>query len=162
MERPIYLVHDSASDARPTFAEVDLRALRRNAARLRALAGTNVGIVAVLKADAYGHGALACARALAGQVAGFAVSLVEEGIELRAGGVSDPVLVLGGCFGAYDEVVAHRLTPLVGDEGDLPRFAYAAGRAGVRLAIHMEIDTGMSRLGVRRDRLASFLTRLRG
>jgi alanine racemase len=158
----IYRFYDSTANARPTVAEIDLAALRRNAARLRALAGAEVGLMAVVKADAYGHGALACARALSGRVFGFAVSLVEEGLELRAGDIREPILVLGSSLvGAHADLIAHGLTPLIGEEIDLERFADAAIRAGVRLGFHLDIDTGMSRLGVRIDRLAHFLGRLR-
>ena len=79
--------------------------------------GASVGILAVVKADAYGHGALACARALERKVWGFAVSLVEEGVELRRGGIEAPIVVLGSFYGySHRDVVAFRLTPVVADE----------------------------------------------
>jgi alanine racemase len=128
-----------------------------------------VGLLAVVKADAYGHGALACARALEKKVFGFAVSLVEEGIELRRGGVEAPILVLGSFYGlSHRDVVAYRLTPVVSDENDLERFARAAEDfAQVRnqpmkpVGAHLKIDTGMSRLGVRPEQLDAFLLRLK-
>ena len=166
---PIYQVYDIRTDIRPTVAEVDLAALRKNADLLQAQVGPGVGLLAVVKADAYGHGALACARALERKVFGFAVSLVEEGIELRRGGVEAPILVLGSFYGlSHRDVVAYRLTPVVGDEADLERFARAAEEFAQSrnqpmkpLGIHLKVDTGMSRLGVTPDRLDAFLTRLR-
>src|SRR5262249_36531701 len=77
----IYQVFDIRTDIRPTVAEVDLAALRKNVDVLAGTVGPGVGILAVVKADAYGHGALAVARALERKVWGFAVSLVEEGVE---------------------------------------------------------------------------------
>jgi alanine racemase len=150
-------------------AEIDLAALRKNADLIQAAIGPKVGILAVVKADAYGHGAIACARALEKKVFGFAVSLVEEGIELRRGGVEAPILVLGSFYGlSHRDVVAYRLTPVVSDEDDLERFARAAEDfAQVRnqpwrpVGVHLKIDTGMSRLGLRPELLDSFLTRLR-
>jgi alanine racemase len=149
-------------------AEIDLAALRKNADLIQAAIGPKVGILAVVKADAYGHGAVACARALEKKVFGFAVSLVEEGIELRRGGVEAPVLVLGSFYGlSHRDVVAYRLTPVVSDEADLERFARAAEDfAQVRnqpmkpVGVHLKIDTGMSRLGLRPELLDSFLARL--
>jgi alanine racemase len=130
---------------------------------VQAEVGESVGVLAVVKADAYGHGAVACARALERKVWGFAVSLVEEGVELRRGGVEAPIVVLGNFYGlAHRDVVAYRLTPVVSDETDLDRFARAADDlAAPRVGFHLKIDTGMSRLGVRPERLAAFLERVK-
>ncbi len=167
------------------MAEIDLGALRRNVDVLRstldggephddgsashsqALGGDRTGrtgILAVLKADAYGHGAVPCAQAVARQVWGFAVSLVEEGVELRRAGLIDqPIVVLGCFYGlSHRDVVAYRLTPVVADARDLSRFARAAADLGApRVPVHLKIDTGMSRLGVRPEGLAQFIDALR-
>ena len=136
------------------MAEVDLAALRKNVDVLAATVGPGVGILAVVKADAYGHGALAVARALERKVWGFAVSLVEEGVELRRGGIEAPIVVLGSFYGySHRDVIAFRLTPVVADEGDVEKFARAADEmAAGRVGVHLKIDTGMSRLGVRAER----------
>jgi alanine racemase len=141
---------------------VDLAALRKNADVIAACVGPGVGVMAVVKADAYGHGAVACARALERKVWGFAVSLVEEGIELRRGGIEAPVIVLGSFYGySHRDVVAYRLTPVIGDEADLDRFARAAEELdAARLGVHLKIDTGMSRLGLRPERLETFAAAL--
>jgi alanine racemase len=155
-------VSSSASSIRPTEARVDLAALASNYRRLREVVGQGVGVIAVVKADAYGHGAVPVARLLEGLgVRGFGVATVEEGLELRAAGVRAPVLVLGAAFGRdHAEVIAHDLTPMVGDPGDVDRFAEAARSAGrVRFSIHVKIDTGMTRLGVTGARFDEFLTR---
>ncbi len=151
---------DIRTDIRPTLAEVDLSALRKNVDVVAAAVGPSVGVLAVVKADAYGHGALACAHALERKVWGFAVSLVEEGVELRRGGIQAPILLLGNFYGlSHRDVVAYQLTPVVSDEADLDRFQRAGEELGngKRVSFHLKIDSGMSRLGVRPERLASFL-----
>jgi alanine racemase len=143
-------------------AEIDLAALRKNVDVLAATVGASVGILAVVKADAYGHGALACARALERKVWGFAVSLVEEGVELRRGGIEAPIVVLGSFYGySHRDVLAFRLTPVVADPADVEKFARAADEMSAgRVGVHLKIDTGMSRLGVRVEALDEMLTRL--
>ncbi len=129
---------------RPTAVEIDLAALADNARAIAGLAATS--LCAVVKADAYGHGAPGVATALeaAGAVASFAVSLVEEGVQLRDAGVRAPVLVMGPSQrGGYAEMRARDLTPVVSDAGDLDELA----RVGPR-ALHLKVDTGMGRLGV--------------
>jgi alanine racemase len=144
-------------------AEVDLAALRKNVDVLAATVGPGVGILAVVKADAYGHGALAVARALERKVWGFAVSLVEEGVELRRGGIAAPIVVLGSFYGySHRDVIAFGLTPVVADEGDVEKFARAADEmSSGRVGVHLKVDTGMSRLGVRLEKLDDMLARLR-
>jgi alanine racemase len=131
--------------------EIDLAALADNARAIAELAGT--ALWAVVKADAYGHGAPGVATALeaAGAVRGFAVSLVEEGVQLRDAGVRAPILVMGPAQrGGHAEMVARGLTPVVSDAGDLDEVAGATrGIGGDALpSVHLKIDTGMSRLGV--------------
>src|SRR5690606_29111801 len=99
---------------RPTRVEVDLGAVRENFLQLRAFAGP-AELLPIVKADAYGHGAVPCARTL--EAAGarfFGVALIEEGIELRQAGIGARILVLGGAYGErWDLLVAEDLTPLV-------------------------------------------------
>lgn len=138
-------------------------ALRRNADVLRAaIQNEQTGLVAVLKADAYGHGAVACAHALHQKTWGFAVSLVEEGVELRRAGLMQPILTLGCYYGdSHRDVVAYKLTPVVGEARDLARFSRAATELKVsRLGVHLKVDTGMSRLGLRDGQIDDFLTAL--
>jgi alanine racemase len=139
----------STGHIRPTVAEIDCAAVRRNAALLHRRTG--VPLFAVVKADAYGHGAAQVAAALAGQpgVAGFAVSLVEEGIALRQAGITLPVLVMGPALGGgHAELLAHDLTPLVSDPGDLGLLARLGRERGRPVPVHVKVDTGMGRLGL--------------
>jgi alanine racemase len=145
---------------RPTVARIDLTALANNYRRVRAVIGPQVGVIAVIKADAYGHGALPVASMLEGLgIRGFGVATVEEGVELRLAGVRSPIFIMGAAFGQdHAEVVARDLIPLVGDPGDVERFAQAARLANrLRYSIHVKVDTGMTRLGVTPDRFPDFL-----
>ena len=113
--RPLSEV-DIRTSIRPTVAEIDLGAVQRNFWRVREAVGPGVAIWGVVKADAYGHGAVAVARALEPLCNALAVSLVEEGMELRAAGVRAPIVVLGAYYDtAPADVLAERLTPVVYD-----------------------------------------------
>lgn len=136
---------------RPTRAEVHLHALRHNLGQLKKVAG-RTPIWTVLKADAYGHGSKAVARTLERAGAeGVCVALVEEGVELREAGIGLPILVMGGYYGdAFEELVHHRLTPVLSDVGQVARLAGAISRADSRpFSAHVKVDTGMARLGAR-------------
>ena len=140
---------DIRTSIRPTVAEIDLGAVQRNLARVRQVVGPSVRVFGVVKADAYGHGAVPVARALEPLCNALAVSLVEEGLELRAAGIRAPILVLGAYYNRHqDEVLAERLTPVVYDRGELEKFAAAALRRGRPADVHVKVDTGMSRLGI--------------
>jgi alanine racemase len=152
---------DIRTSIRPTVAEIDLGAVQRNLARVRQLVGPGVRLFGVVKADAYGHGAVPVARALEPLCNALAVSLVEEGLELRAAGIRAPILVLGAYYNRHqDEVLAERLTPVVYDRGELEKFAEAATRRGRLTDVHVKIDTGMSRLGIAPADLEATLARL--
>jgi alanine racemase len=143
-------------------AEVDLEALGRNASRIRGTVGQGVAVYGVVKADAYGHGAVAVAMVLEPLVDGLAVSLVEEGLELRDAGVRKPILVLGAYYGRYhSEVLEEGLTPVIYDAGEFEEFGRAPlrrrprrskaapdGGDSARWSVHVKIDTGMNRLGL--------------
>jgi len=134
---------------RPTRVEVDVAAVVHNVAAVAAHAGADA--YAVVKADAYGHGVIPVARALAGapRVAGLAVALVEEGIELRDAGIEAPVLLMGVALGdAHAEIVTRQITPMISRAEDLVRFAEIGRARGEPVAVHVKVDTGMSRLGV--------------
>jgi alanine racemase len=146
-----------ADAVRPTRAEVNLAALRHNLRVMMRAAG-RARVWPVLKADGYGHGAPAVARTLERAGAeGFCVALLEEAIELRDAGVRAPILVMGGYYGgAYDEVLARGVVPVVYEPSQLEGLARAARAAGREVEAHLKIDTGMARLGVRMNELERF------
>jgi alanine racemase len=143
---------------RPTWAEIDLDALAHNYRVIRNHVGDEVKILAAVKANAYGHGAVACARRLEQEgVDWFGVALPEEGIELRQACVTRPILCLGGFWrGQESTCLAHRLTPVV-YRLDMIEALDRAARDRAEIAdVHIKIDTGMGRLGVRADRISEF------
>ncbi|MFO0737900.1 MAG: alanine racemase [Labilithrix sp.] len=146
-----------ADAVRPTRAEVNLAALRHNL-RVMIRAAGRATVWPVLKADGYGHGAPAVARTLERAGAeGFCVALLEEAVELRDAGVRAPILVMGGYYGgAYEDVLARGVVPVVYDRSQLEGLARAARAAGRPVDAHLKIDTGMARLGVRMNDLESF------
>ena len=147
---------DSAA-VRPTFARVDLDAVRANyAAVTRHVSGPRTPLViAVVKANAYGHGAVPVARALeqAG-AAMLACADIEEAVTLRDGGIRAPILVFGALgISDLDGVFTHGLTPTVSSPFAARALSDAAARRGVTVTCHLKIDTGMNRLGFRFDNL---------
>lgn len=147
---------------RPTWAEIDLDALAANFRTVRERVGPNVQVMAVVKADAYGHGAARCAQRLASEGASwFAVALPEEGIELRRAGITQPILLLGGFWDGQEQAcVANALVPVI-YRVEMIEAMDAAARAANRVAdVHIKIDTGMGRLGVRYDRVREFVDAL--
>jgi alanine racemase len=147
---------------RPTWAEIDCPALRRNFDRIRSLAGARK-IMAVIKADAYGHGAPTVARLLDQCGADwFGVATVEEAIELRAAGIHKPVLLLGGLYMSDPAaLVEHRLTPTVSSTARLDTYEECARTHGQPIEFHLKIDTGMGRLGMPPDLIGPFIEHLR-
>jgi alanine racemase len=145
---------------RPTEAVVDLSAIAGNY-RLAAEVGGRP-VLAVVKADAYGHGAAPVALELQGLGAPMlGVALVEEGIALRESGVTAPILVLGGAYDdRYDLLVEHRLVPVIFDRQHVEGLARVARVAGVRVSAHLKLDTGMGRIGVRPHELEGLVALL--
>ena len=136
--------------SRPTIAEINLDALRYNLNQLRGLTGKKAEILAVVKANAYGHGAPEIARELESAGARiFGVATTEEGIELRLSGTTSPILVLGGTYPQeMGRILANRLTPVVYDLEIARAFQARAAKEKRRLSVHLKIDTGMNRLGI--------------
>ncbi|MBN2645450.1 MAG: alanine racemase [Desulfuromonadaceae bacterium] len=148
---------------RPTEVEIDLAALRHNYALLRQQLPASVGVLAVVKADAYGHGAIAVARTLQQSGADlFGVAIAEEGLELRRAGVTRPVLMLGGAWPGQEEIVLENdFQTSVFDVEQLQRLQQAAERADRFCDCHLKIDSGMGRLGVLPEALPAFLDQLK-
>jgi alanine racemase len=147
---------------RPTWAEISLSKLRRNYARVRQLAGPRK-VMAVIKADAYGHGAVPVARHLAEcGVDWFGVATVEEALELREAGIGKPILLLGGLYMSDPaHLIEYGLVPTVSSTARLDTYAECARRYGRPIEFHLKLDTGMGRLGLPLDRLESFLQHYR-
>ncbi len=147
---------------RHTFCEIDLDAIRHNVGVMRSSTQGGAAFLAVVKANGYGHGAVQVARAALGAGASMlAVAIPEEGIELRQAGITAPILVLGGAEeDASLEIVRHDLTQVVFDESCIRSLAAAGRRLGRAAKVHLKLDTGMCRIGVRTAEEVQALTRL--
>lgn len=147
---------------RPTWVEIDLNALASNFQLIQRQVSPAVKVLAVVKANAYGHGAAACARRLADEGADwFGVALPEEGIELRKSGITQPILCLAGFWeGQAGACIQHSLTPVVYRLDMIDAVDRAARDARIIANVHLKIDTGMGRLGVRFDEVQAFMASL--
>src|SRR5258707_7607490 len=147
---------------RPTWAEIDLDALGSNFYVIREHVGPDVKVMAAVKANAYGHGAVECARRLEAEgVDWFGVALPEEGRELRGAGITKPILCLGGFWAGQEALcLQERLTPVVYRLDLIESLDHAARNAGVVADVHLKVDTGMGRLGVRTAALPEFCNAL--
>ena len=134
---------------RPTVAEINLDAVRANVSQIRGLVGPKIKIMPIVKSNAYGHGAIPVARAIEQQIDALGVAFMYEGIELRRGGVQCPILVMGGILGAFlKPAFENDLTLTVTEFTMASRISQAARQEGVTAKVHIEVDTGMGRLGI--------------
>ena len=153
----------AASFGRPTVAEIDFGSLEFNYRQLQKRIPEGVNLLAVVKADAYGHGAVPISRKLEKfGVAYLGVAISDEGVELRKGGVKAPILILGGIYKeSLDQVLEYNLTPVVFREDSLEMLAKAANRRQKKARVHVKVDTGMGRLGVPLNLWPAFLRGLK-
>lgn len=136
---------------RPTWAEVSLTTLRQNFRIVQKHIGSRVTICAVVKADAYGHGAVDCARALEQEGATWqGVTSLDEAIPLREAGITGRILLMTGFWrGEEEEIVRLKLTPTIWEKEQIALLEKAAINVGVAShPVHLKVDTGMGRLGV--------------
>lgn len=148
---------------RPTWTEINLDNLAFNFHSARQFIGSEVKYMAVVKADAYGHGAVECARRLEAEgIDWFGVALPEEGVELRAAGIRKLILCLGSFWeGQENAILNYNLTPVIYRMENAESLNHAAEERGTSIDIHVKIDTGMGRIGVRFDEVAEFADRLK-
>lgn len=134
---------------RRTWAEIDLDALEHNYRRAQTLTGSGVRYLGVVKADAYGHGAVQIGRKLESLGADYlAVSSLDEARELRHGGITMPVLILGHTPpDMVPELIRYHITQAVSALAKAEEYSAAAAACGGTLRVHIKVDTGMSRLG---------------
>lgn len=147
---------------RPTWAEINLDNLAFNFHSVKNFVGESVRFMSVVKADAYGHGAVECAKRLATEgVDWFGVALPEEGEELREAGIEKPVLCFGNWPGQERMMIERNLTPVVYQLDRAAAFDRAAFEAGKKVKVHVKIDTGMGRVGIRSGDAAKFAGELK-
>lgn len=152
------------ANLRPTWAEVSLPTLRQNFRALRDHVAPAATVCAVVKAHAYGHGAVECARALEREGAKwFGVTSTDEGLALRGGGIGGRILLMTGFWRGDEElVIENELTPAVWQCEHIERLERAAERLRKdSIRVHLKVDTGMARLGASFDELPQLLEMLR-
>ncbi len=144
---------------RTTRAEVDLLAFRQNFQSLKNYLNPQTKIMAVIKADGYGHGAVPCARIAVDCGADYlGAGVIEEGIELRESGLSTPVLVLGSIFpNEAEDLVHHNLATIVCTLPLAKALSKEAKKQNKTVSVHIKVDTGMNRLGVTPENLSGLL-----
>jgi len=154
----------SRAATRPTWADVSLATLRQNFRTIQKHVGAAVTVCAVVKADAYGHGAVECSKALEAEGAKWlGVTSLDEAIPLREAGVHANVLLMTGFWrGEETEIVRLRLTPTVWEPWQIESLDRAAATLGVtQHPVHLKVDSGMGRLGVAVEQLPGVLDGLR-
>jgi len=151
------------SGRRPTYVEIDCTALSHNYTQIRRQLATGCQMLAVVKADAYGHGVEHVVPTLVERgVEWFGVALVEEGVELRQAGITQPILVLGGVWPEQlDSLIRFELTPAMFNLETARLLHQRAGELGRRCRFHLKVDTGMGRLGFLPETLPDVLAELR-
>lgn len=151
------------SGRRPTIATINLRNLVYNFQSVKRFVGENLQYMAVVKADAYGHCAVECAKTF--ESAGidcFGVALPEEGAQLRDAGIKLPIICLGGFWHGQEELLLeYKLTPVIYRSGMAEALNFSAKQKGVVAEIHVKIDTGMGRIGIRFDEVEKFVENLK-
>mgnify|MGYP005636335613 CR=1 FL=1 len=144
---------------RATFAEINLKAFKHNLQNLKKIIEPDTGIMAVIKADAYGHGSLPCAKAAVDSGVDYiGVGIIEEGIELRENGITEPILILGSIFpDEAADLVRHDLATILCTNHLAEALAKEAEKQKKTVIVHIKVDTGMNRLGVLPENLLSLI-----
>ena len=139
---------------RPTWAQINLSALKNNILKIKEIIGPECKLLLVVKANAYGHGALSIARFVEKEklVYGYGVSSVEEGIALRKVGITSPILILGSLFPfeSFIEAINYDLTVTISSMDAATQIVKASESLGKKALCHIKLETGMGRIGARR------------
>jgi alanine racemase len=148
-----------AFKTRPTWTEINLENLAFNFQSVKKFVGSTVEYMAVVKADAYGHGATVCAKKFESEgIDWLGVALPEEGLELRKSGIQTPILCLGSFWNGQESLLLeNNLTPVIYRREAAEIFNRAASLKNLKAKIHIKIDTGMGRIGVRFDEVKEFV-----
>src|SRR4029453_9616233 len=150
-------------EGRPTACFVDLNALSWNFRQIRSKVGPHVKVLSMVKANGYGHGGTAVAKALAAEGSdAFGVSTAEEAIELRRAGICTPILVLAGAYlDQVDQFFDNSLTPVIHASTSLEELDATVHRRKKALNVHLKIDTGMGRIGLLAAEVDSWLPKIK-
>ncbi len=151
-----------SKDRRWSWLEIDLNAIRHNAQAVKKAIGAGRHLMAIVKADAYGHGAVRVAKTALNSGADYlGVATVDEGIQLREGLVNAPILMLAEPpASAIPLLLAYKIMPAVYTSEFAISYAEAADSMGIRAPFHLAVNTGMNRIGVRHDEVVSFMNQV--
>jgi len=154
----------TATSQHSTYATIDLAALGHNLSQIRERLSDNCSVMAVVKANAYGHGAIEVSRTLVDLgISRLAVASVREGMALREAGIKADILLLVDLFDHHlKDLVAYRLTPVITEQRLLPALAKAAEAGNQPFPIHIKVDTGMGRLGFSPSEVSALFDALPG
>jgi alanine racemase len=157
------LLMSETKEYRPTWAEINLNNLAFNFHSVKRFIGGKIEYMAVVKADGYGHGAIRCAKKLEAEgVDWLGVALPEEGLILREHGVKTPILCLGSFWqNQADLLIENNLTPVIYRTPQAENLNSAANVKNIIFPVHIKIDTGMGRIGVRFDEVTEFAEQLK-
>lgn len=135
---------------RPVWVEIDLNNIKHNYNEARRLVGPNVQIMAVIKADAYGHGAVEVAMTLSEAGAErFGVAIMNEAVQLRKAGIDKPIFILGWTpMDEYRQALKHNITLSIYSLEEAEELSRLAVKAGKKAVVHIKVDTGMGRIGI--------------
>lgn len=149
---------------RPTWSEIDISSLKSNFLQVKRIIGEHVGVISIVKADAYGHGSVEVSKALVESGSDMlGVATVEEALELRESGINAPIILLGGIQpDEAERVIKHDLTPSLFSVHTAKSINKYAQKAGKMVKYHLKVDTGMSRLGLVFDDIPVFLKEISG
>lgn len=135
------------------YAEISLDAIRHNMAEIKKHVGNNTKVMAIIKADGYGHGAVAVAKAIDAMADYYGVAILEEAIELRKNGIDKPLLILGYTSPRqYADLVLHNVTQTIFDFETAKKLSETAYSLNMTANIHIAIDTGMNRIGFKAEK----------
>ena len=133
-------------------AEINLDAIHENVANAKALTKPGTQLMAIIKADAYGHGAVMVAHTLEDVADAYGVAILEEGIELRQSGINKPILILGYTPAPlYPAMIKYDIATAVFEYDMAEKMSEAAEKIGKKAKVHIKLDTGMSRIGFKQD-----------
>lgn len=153
----------SQINGRPTWTEINLENLTSNFRSVKKFIDQQIKFMAVIKADAYGHCAVICAKKLEETgIDWFGVALPEEGLELRQNGITKPILCLGGFWSGQEKILLeNELTPVIFQWEKAEILDRAAKKFGLTAKAHIKIDTGMGRIGIRFDEIDLFIEKVK-
>ena len=133
-------------------ADIDLDAIHENVVNAKALTKPGTKLMAIIKADAYGHGAVMVAQTLEDVADAYGVAILEEGIELRQAGINKPILILGYTPAPlYSAMIKYDIATAVFEYDMAKKMSDTAEKMGKKAKVHIKLDTGMSRIGFKQD-----------